>query len=84
MSFLFLGKNPYKFVVVDPHLHASLEVSFHTLMDVTWYPVPVSSPVFKCPDCFIWSCSYIVYPSNMKGPFRDNCLRYFYIYDWRS
>ena len=44
---------------------------------VTGDPVPVSSLRFKCSDCFIWNCSYIVYPSKMKGSFRDNCLRYF-------
>ena len=38
--------------------------------EVTGHPVPVSSLLFKCPDCFIWNCSYIVYPSNMKGLFR--------------
>ena len=41
--------------------------------EVTGHPVPVSSLGFKCPDCFIWNCSYIVYPAKMKGPFRDNC-----------
>ena len=46
--------------------------------EVTGHPVPVSSLGFKCPDCFIWNCRYIVYPSKMKGPFRDNCLMYFY------
>ena len=50
---------------------------FHT--EVRGHPVPVFSIGFKCPDCFIWNCSYIVYPSKMKGPFRDNCLRYFYL-----
>ena len=38
--------------------------------EVTGYQVPVSSLEFKCLDCFIWKCSYIVYPSKMKGPFR--------------
>ena len=47
--------------------------------ELTGHPVQVSSLEFKCPDCFIWNCSYIVYPSNMKEPFRDNCLRYFYL-----
>ena len=47
--------------------------------DVTGHPVPVSSLGFKCPDCFICNWSYIVYPSKMKGPFRDNCLRYYYL-----
>ena len=47
--------------------------------EVTGHPVPVSSPGFKCLDCFIWNCSYIVYPSKMKGPFRDNCLMYYYL-----
>ena len=46
---------------------------------MTGHPVPVSSLGFKCPDCFIWNCSYIVYPSKMKGPFKDNCLRYYYL-----
>ena len=46
-------------------------------LEVTGHPVSVSSLGFKCPDCFIWNCNYIVYPSKMKGPFRDNCLRYF-------
>ena len=45
--------------------------------EVTGHPVPVSSLGFKCPDCFIWNCSYIVYPSKMKGSFRDNCLRHY-------
>ena len=47
--------------------------------EVMGHPVPVSSLGFKCSDCFIWNCSYIVYSSIMKGPFRDNCIRYFYI-----
>ena len=38
-----------------------------------------SSLGFKCPDCFIWNCSYIIYPSKLKGPFRDNCLGYYYL-----
>ena len=33
----------------------------------------------ECPGCFIWNCSYIFYPLKMQGPFRDNCLRYFYL-----
>ena len=45
--------------------------------EVTGHPVPVSSLGFKCPDCFLWNCNYIVYPSKMKGPYRDNCLRYY-------
>ena len=45
--------------------------------EVTGHPVLVSSLGFKCPDGFIWNCSYIVYPSKMNGPFRDNCLRYY-------
>ena len=48
--------------------------------EVTGHPVPVSLIGFACPDCFIWNCSYIVYPSKMKGPFRDNCLRYYYLW----
>ena len=48
--------------------------------EVTGHRFTVSSLGFKCPDCFIWNCSYIVYPSKMKGPFRDNCLRYFYLW----
>ena len=48
--------------------------------EVTGHPVPVSSLGFKCPDCFIWNCSYIVYPSKMKGPFGDNCLRNYYLW----
>ena len=32
--------------------------------EVTGHPVPVSSLGFKCPDCFIWNCSYIVYPER--------------------
>ena len=40
--------------------------------EMTGHPVPVSSLGFKCPDCFIWICSYIVYPSKMKGSFNDN------------
>ena len=47
--------------------------------EVTGHPVPVSSLGFKCPDGFIWNCSYIVYPSKMKGLSRDNCLRYYYL-----
>ena len=47
--------------------------------EVMGHPVPVSSLGFKWPDCFIWNCSYIVYPSKMKGPFRDNCLMYYYL-----
>ena len=55
--------------------------------EITGHPVPVYSLRFKCPDCFIWNCSYIVYPSKKKGPFRDNCLRYYYIclaFLWRD
>ena len=48
--------------------------------EVTGHPVPVSSLGFKCPDCFIWNFNYIVYPSKMKCPFRDNSLRYFYLW----
>ena len=48
--------------------------------EVTGHPVPVSSLGFKCPNCFIWNCSYIVYPSKMKGPFMDNCLKYCYLW----
>ena len=64
-------------VVVDPHLHGCLKVSFHTLKRRR--SSSGFSLGFKCPDCFIWNCSYILYPSKMKGPFRDNCLRYFYL-----
>ena len=28
--------------------------------EVAGHPVPVSSLGFKCPDCFIWNCSYII------------------------
>ena len=45
--------------------------------EVTGHPVPVSSLGLKCPDCFIWNCSHIVYPLRMKCPFRYNCLRYY-------
>ena len=45
--------------------------------EVTGHPVPVSSLGFQCPNCFIWNRSYIVYPSKMKAPFRDNYLRYY-------
>ena len=48
--------------------------------EVMGHPVPLSWLGFKCPDCFIWTCSYIAYPSKMKGPFTDNCLKYFYIW----
>ena len=44
---------------------------------MTGHLVPVSSLGFKYPDSFIWNCSYIVYPSKMKGSlgqFRDNCM----------
>ena len=47
--------------------------------EVTGHPVPGFSLGSKCPDCFIWNCSYVVYPSKMKGPFRDNCLWYYYL-----
>ena len=58
-------------VVVYPHIHACLEVSFQVpYFEVTGHPVPFFSLGFKCPDCFIWNCSYIVYPSKMKGPFK--------------
>ena len=33
--------------------------------EVTGHPVPAFSLGFKCPDCFIWNCSNIVYPSKM-------------------
>ena len=48
--------------------------------EVTGHPVLVSSLGFKCPDCFLSNYSYIGYPSKMKGPFRDNCLRYYYLW----
>ena len=48
--------------------------------EVTGHLFPVSSLGFKCLDCFIWNCSYIVYPSKMKGPFRDNCLRCYHLW----
>ena len=48
--------------------------------EVTGNPVPVSSLGFKCPDCFIWNCSCIVYPSKIKGPLRFKCPRYFYLW----
>ena len=51
--------------------------------EVTGNLVPVSSLGFKCPDGFIWNCNYIVNPSQMKGPFGDNCIRYFYLC-WRD
>ena len=47
---------------------------------MTGHPVPVSSLGFKCSDCFIWNCSYIVYPSKMKGSFRDNYQRHYYLW----
>ena len=50
-----------------------------SILEVMGNPVPVSALGFKCPDCFIRNCVYIVYPSKMKGPFRDNCLRYYYL-----
>ena len=53
-----------------------LLLSTHTSMLVWRCPSILG---FKCPDCFIWNCGYIVYPSMMIGPFRDNCLRYYYI-----
>ena len=46
-------------------------------LEGTGYPVSVSSLGFKCPDCFIWNCSYIVYHRKMKKTFRDNCLKIF-------
>ena len=58
-----------------PCLHGGVLPYF----EVTGHPVPVPSQGFKCPDCFICNCSYIVYPSKMKGPFRDNCLIYYYL-----
>ena len=67
----------YVVVVVYPHLHACLEVSYFEVMGIQFrFP---HQEVRKCPDCFIWNCSYIVYPSKMKGPFRDNCLKYYYL-----
>ena len=48
--------------------------------EVMGHPVTVSSLGFKCPECFIWNCSYIVYLSKMKGQFRDNWLRYYYLW----
>ena len=50
-----------------------------TTTTTTGHPVPVSSLGLKCPDCCTWNCSYIVYPSKMKRPFRDNCLMYVYL-----
>ena len=47
--------------------------------ELTGHPVPVFSLGFVCPDCFILNCSYMVYPSKMKRPFRYNCLGYFYL-----
>ena len=37
--------------------------------EVTGHPVRVSSLGVKCPHCFIWNCSYIVYTSKVKGSF---------------
>ena len=48
--------------------------------EVMGHPVPVPSLGFKCPDCFIWNWSYIIYPSQMKGYFWDNCLRFVYLW----
>ena len=48
-------------------------------IEVTGHPVSVSSIGFKCTDCFIRNCSYIVYPSEMNGSYRDNSLRYIYL-----
>ena len=56
--------------------HPCLFGSVLPYFEVTGHPVPVSSLGFKCPDCFIWNCSYIVYPSQIKGSYMDNCLRY--------
>ena len=63
-------------VVVDLYLHAC-HGGVLPYFEVTGHPLPVPSLGFKCPDCFIWNCSHIVYPSELKGPFRDNCLRHF-------
>ena len=35
--------------------------------EVTGDPVPVSSLGFKCPYCFIWNCSYIIYERAIQG-----------------
>ena len=67
-------------VVVDPPIYPCLFGGVFPYFEVTGHPVPVSSLGFKCPDCFIWNCNYIVYPSEMKGPFRGNCLGYFYLW----
>ena len=48
-------------------------------LEVTGHLVPESSLGFMCPDFFIWNCSNMVYPSKIKGPFWDNCLRYYYL-----
>ena len=63
-------------VVVNTHLDLCLIGGVLPYFEVTGHPVPFSSLGFKYPDCFIW---YIVYTSKMKGSFRDNCPRYFYL-----
>ena len=57
--------------------HPCLSGGVLPYFEVPGHPVPVSSLGFKCPHYFIWRRSYIVYPSKM--PFRDNCIRYFYL-----
>ena len=52
--------------MMDPHLlllttHTCLYGGVFPHFEVTGHPVPVSSLGFKCLDCFIWNCSYIVY-----------------------
>ena len=48
--------------------------------EITGHPATVSSLGFKCPDCFIWNCSYNLYPSKMKG----TAVKGIYTYDLRS
>ena len=48
-------------------------------IEVMGHPVPVSSLGFKCPYCFIWICSYIVYPSKMSA-IQGQLPRCFYIW----
>ena len=68
---------------------AGLITALYVAMSVSFclpHPVAVSDFMI-CRDSYactkmLWMCVlYIVYPtqSQMKGPLRDNCLRYYYL-----
>ena len=64
-------------VVVDPRLHACLEVSFHTLKRRGIHSGSLTRIVSGLFHLELWLYCLSL---KMKGPFGDNCLRYFYLW----